>query len=309
MRNFVLTCCSTADLPASFYQERGIPFARFHYSVNDRQYLDDLCTLSPKEFYQEIRQGARTATSQVSPGEFEELWKPYLDAGQDILHISLSSGLSGVYGSASLAAEMLRQQYPERRIEVVDSLGASGGYGMLVEYAADLADDGGSIDNVKNWVLENRLHVHHWFFSSDLTTYFRGGRMRRSQFLLGSLLHICPLMNMNEKGELTPLQNVRTRRRVMELITDRMAQYALDEMMYGGRCVICHSDCLEDAKRVRDRIEARFPLQKGRVQIRDIGTAIGSHTGPGTVALFFLGTPRNQNCPFVFPAMPAGSCE
>lgn len=293
--NYVLSCCSTADLSAEHLKGRDIHYICFHYSLNGRQYPDDLGKTMPFDrFYQILREGAETKTSQVNEDEFVAYFTPFLEAGQDVLHVCLSSGISGVCNSANLAREQLQEKYPERKIYIVDSLGASSGYGLLMDRLADLRDGGMDIDTLYQWALNNRLNVHHWFFSTDLTYYVKGGRISRASGFIGSVLHICPLLNMDDLGHLVPREKIRTKKKVIARIVEEMKQHAQDGLNYSGKCYISQSDCYEDARAVADLVEAAFPRLKGPVVINSIGTTIGSHTGPGTVALFFFGDQRTR---------------
>lgn len=290
---YIISCCSTADLPADFYKKTGIPFARFHFSMDSKEYEDDLWqTISPESFYQKIRQGALPVTSQVNSDQYEKLFEPELAAGRDIIHLTLSSGISGAIGSARIAAEELRSRYPGRRIEIIDSLAAASGYGLLVSEAYKKKTEGLSFDEMVSWILENRLKLHHWFFSTDLTHFRRGGRISASAAFFGNMLNICPLMNVNSQGKLIPREKIRGKRRVMGQMLKQMELHAQKGRDYNGKCFISHSDCLTDAKELAAMIEEAFPLLDGPVQIFPIGTVIGSHTGPGTVALFFWGDER-----------------
>lgn len=282
-------------MPYEYFQKRDIPYINFHFNMDGQEYPDDLGqTLPFAEFYARIAAGALPTTSQVNVGEFVTFFEPLLQQGKDILHISLSSGLSGTYNSATLARDQLAQKYPERKIMVVDSLGASSGYGLLVDLALDLRDGGASIAEVHSWLESNKLNIHHWFFSTDLSHYKRGGRISGSSAFVGSLLNICPLMNMDQHGKLIPREKIRTKKRVIAEIVSRMEQHAQDGAAYAGKCFISNSACYEDARQVADLIEEKFPHLQGKVMINSIGTVIGSHTGPGTVALFFLGDPRTD---------------
>lgn len=293
MSNYVITCCSTVDLPYEHLQKRNIPFVSFHYIMDGKEYPDDLGqTMSFKEFYNRIAAGAMPTTSQVNVEQFMEFFEPYLEEGKDILHISLSTGLSGACNSAYIAREELLSKYPNRSIMVVDSLGASSGYGLLTDMAADLRDEGATIQEVYDWVEENKLNVHHWFFSTDLTHYKRGGRISATSATVGTLLGICPLLNMDHVGRLTPRMKIRGKKRVTNEIVNKMEQYAQGGTRYTGKCFISNSACDEDARKVADLIEERFPRLQAPVMINSVGTVIGSHTGPGTVALFFLGDRR-----------------
>lgn len=293
MNKFALTCCSTADMPAAFFEEKGIPFACFHFTMDGVEYPDDLGKTIPfKDFYRRISDGAQPTTSQVNEEAYKELWRPLLDAGQDVIHITLSSGISGTWNSACIARDQLTEEYADRRVVVIDSLGASSGYGLLVTEACRLRDEGKSLDEAAKWIEENKLRLHHWFFSTDLTSYYRGGRISRTSAWFGTVLKICPLLNMNDKGELIPREKIRTKKKVIQEIVKRMEQHAQDGLNYSGKCYISNSDCWEDAQAVADLVEARFPKLDGKVLINSVGTVIGAHTGPGTVALFFFGDQR-----------------
>lgn len=295
MRQFTLTCCSTADMAKEFFDEREIPYVCFHFQIGEKEYYDDLGQTIPfGTFYQMIRDGAQPTTSQVNVGEFEAFWEPLLKEGKDILHISLSSGLSGTHNSACAARDELRKRYPGRRILVADSRGASSGYGLLVASVADLRDQGMDIETAYQWIMDNRLKIHHWFFSTDLTCYRRGGRISGTEATLGTMLGICPLLNMNAPGRLIPKKKIRTKRKVIEELVKMMEQHVQDGRNYSGRCFMCHSDCIDDANKVRDLVEEKWPQLKGKIVINSIGTVIGSHTGPGTVALFFFGDERGE---------------
>ena len=293
MSDFILSCCSTADMPKSFFEERNVAYVCFHFNMDGKDYPDDLGESMPfPEFYKRIEEGAQPTTSQVNVDEFTNFFEPFLKEGKDILHVSLSSGLSGSFNSASIAARDLMEKYPERTIKVVDSLGASSGFGVLMTYLADLRDEGKSLTEVYDWAEKNKLRVHHWFFSTDLTSYKRGGRISATSAMVGTLLGICPLLNMDNEGHLIPRKKIRTKKKVIEELVNMMKEHVEDGPDYKGYCYISNSACEEDAEAVRDLVEAYCPNLKGKVLINSIGTVIGSHTGPGTVALFFLGDER-----------------
>ena len=293
MSDFILSCCSTADMPKSFFEERNVAYVCFHFNMDGKDYPDDLGESMPfPEFYKRIEEGAQPTTSQVNVDEFTNFFEPFLKEGKDILHVSLSSGLSGSFNSASIAARDLMEKYPERTIKVVDSLGASSGFGVLMTYLADLRDEGKSLTEVYDWAEKNKLRVHHWFFSTDLTSYKRGGRISATSAMVGTLLGICPLLNMDNEGHLIPRKKIRTKKKVIEELVNMMKEHVEDGPDYKGYCYISNSACEEDAEKVRDLVDAYCPNLKGKVLINSIGTVIGSHTGPGTVALFFLGDER-----------------
>ncbi len=291
--NYVISCCSTADLSMEHFKSRDIRYICFHYELDGVQYPDDLGQSMPfDKFYEAMAKGAMTKTSQVNVDEFTAYFTPMLDAGQDILHVCLSSGISGVYNSACAARDMLAPQYPERKILILDSLGASSGYGLFMDKLADLRDQGVDLDALYAWAEENRLKLHHWFFSTDLTFYVRGGRISKASGWFGTVLKICPLLNMDNEGRLVPRYKIRTKAKVIEAIVNKMEEHAQNGHNYDGKCFISMSACEEDARRVAEKIEQRFPKLNGKVLINSIGTTIGSHTGPGTVALFFWGDER-----------------
>lgn len=295
MSKFILSCCSTADLAKEHLAARDISYICMHFALDGTEYLDDLGQSIPfDQFYQAMVDGAETKTSQINIAEFLDYFTGFLEQGRDILHVSLSSGISGTYHSAQNAAMIARERFPERKIYVVDSLGASSGYGLIMDTLADLRDGGMDIEALHRWVEANKLRLHHWFFSSDLTFYVKGGRISKTAGMLGSVLSICPLLNMDHLGRLIPRAKIRTKKRVIQEIVDRMEQYADNGVNYDGKCYISQSACYDDAREVADLVEERFPRLNGKVLINHVGTTIGSHTGPGTVALFFWGKERTE---------------
>ena len=295
MQKFILSCCSTADLTEEHFKSRDINYVCFHFTLDDVKYSDDLGKSMPfDKFYKAMADGADTKTSQVNVDEFISYFTPFLEAGQDILHISFSSGLSGSCNSAMIARDELVEKYPDRKLYIIDSLCASSGYGLLMDKVADLRDEGMGIDEVYAWADENKLKLHHWFFSTDLTFYVKGGRVSKASGMVGTLLNICPLLNMDCNGKLVPRAKVRGKKNVFKEIVDRMEMFAENGLCYDGKCYISNSACFDDAKAVADLVKDRFPKLCGEVEINNIGTTIGSHTGPGTVALFFWGEARND---------------
>lgn len=293
MADYVLCCCSTADLTKEQFDKRDIHYIYSHYEIDGVSYWDDFGqSMSFGEFYGKMRSGADTKTYQVNAAEFESFWEPFLQEGKDVFHIALSSGISGTYNSANIAKEILEERYPGRKVYVVDSICASSGYGLLVDKLVDLRDEGMEAEELFAWAEENKYHLQTWFFSTDLTFYIKGGRISKTAGFVGGLLNICPLMNMDREGHLVPRQKIRTKKRVIEAIEKQIETYAENGLDYSDKCYICHSDCYEDARVLADMIESRFPKLKEKVTIYDIGTTIGSHTGPGTAAVFFWGQER-----------------
>ena len=295
MQPYVLTCCSTADLSKEYFESINIPYVCFHFTIDGVEYMDDLGQSMPfEEFYARIDKGAMPTTSLVNTEQFLAFFEPFLKEGKDILHLSFSSGLSGTYASALLAQEELKERYPERTLTIVDSLGASSGYGLMVDTLADMRDNGVSLPEAAAWIEEHKLNLHHWFFSTDLSHYKRGGRVSPTAFVVGSILSINPLMNMDELGHLTPRFKINGKKRVMREMVKQMEQHADDGLDYSKKCFLSNSACLDDAKTVAALVESTFPKLNGKVLINSVGTVVGSHTGPGTVALFFWGDSRKK---------------
>lgn len=293
MSDYVLSCESTADLSVEKMSEIGVEYICFHFYLDDNEYPDDLGQTIPfDKFYQAMTDGADTRTAQISTGEYEEYFRGFLKDGKDILHLSLSSGLSGTIESARMAADALKEEFPGRKIYIVDSLAASSGYGLLMQTLAEKRDEGMGLEEIHEWAKANRLNVRHWFFSSDLTFYIKGGRVKPAAGFVGNLLGICPLLDVDYKGLLIPREKIRSKKKVIKRIVEQMEASVRDGHDYDGRVFISESACYEDARAVASLIEEHFPKTKGKIEIFSIGTTIGSHTGPGTVALFYWGSER-----------------
>lgn len=293
MADYILSCCSTADLSKNWFMRKNIPYLCFHFELGGHEYLDDLGeSVYPEELFRRMIGGESVTTTPIRVDEYESFFKKYLEAGNDILHVTLSSGLSKSYHFACVARDQLLKRYPDRKIYVVDSLGASSGYGLLMDTLADLRDTGMSIDELYQWAEEHKRNLHQWFFSTDLSFYIKGGRISKTAGFVGSVMEICPLLNINSNGELVLKERVYTKKKVIQRIVEQMEQNAQDGLDYSGKCFLCHSVCMEDARAVATLVERRFKNLNGRVEIFPIGVTIGSHTGPGTVALLFYGQKR-----------------
>lgn len=295
MSEYVISCCSTADLSKEHFEKRNISYICFHYELDGVQYPDDLGqTISFEDFYKKMTEGADTKTSQINIEEYEDYFEKFLKDGKDILHLCLSSGITGTMNSALIARENLLEKYPDRNIYIVDSLAASSGFGLLMDKLADIRDEGKSLEELYKYAEETKYNLHHWFFSSDLTFFIKGGRVSKTSGFIGTILGICPLLNVDFEGHLIPREKIRTKKKVIQRSFEKMKEHAQNGTNYSGKCYISHSACLEDAKELAKLIEDNFPNLDGKVQIYDIGTTIGSHTGPGTVALFFWGDKREN---------------
>lgn len=294
MSNFILSCCSTADLTKEHFEKRDIKYLCFHYMLDGKSYSDDLYqSMSADDFYTTLKNGADCSTSQVNISEYLDFFTKYLEQGLDILHIAISSGISGSVNSARNAASIAAERFPDRKIYIVDSLAASSGFGLIMDKLADLRDDGMDIDQVRDWIEENKLRMHHWFFSTDLTFFVKGGRVSKASGWVGGILNICPLLNVDYCGRLIPRHKARGKKNVLHETVKRVEMYAENGYDYDGNCYISHSDSLDDANTLKEMVSAKFPKMK-EIEIYDIGTTIGCHAGPGTVAIFFWGEPRKD---------------
>ena len=295
MREYLLTCESTADLSAERFAERNIPFVCFTFHMDGADYRDDFGKSMPiGVFYDRMANGSVSTTSQVSIGEYESFWRPMLEAGKDVLHLTLSTGISGTYNSACLAAQELMEQYPGSRIEVIDSLNASSGFGLLAELAADGRDRGMDLTELREYILRIRDGVNAWFYTGDLTYLCRGGRVSKTACIFGTALKICPLMRVNREGKLVPYAKCRGKQKVREALVAEMLKRAEGGPDYDGLCYLSQSACRDEAETLAAMIEKAMPKLAGKIRIYDIGTVIGSHTGPGTVAVFFTGKEKEE---------------
>lgn len=293
MNDYVISCCSTIDLSETNANELGLKIASFHYTMEDNEYPDDFySTMSYEEFYNKIVSGVVSTTSQVSTGEFIDHFSKILDSGKDLIHFSLSSGISGVYNSATAAVKELKNKYPERIIYIVDTLCASAGYGLFVKEMVDLKNSGMSISDLADYAENKKRNLQHWFCSGDLTSYYRGGRISKGAMVFGTALHICPIMTVDTNGALLPIRKSRGMKKALDGLYDEMVRLADDGLDYSGECYISQSMCEDDANYLADKINYNFKNLKTPVQVFRIGTVIGSHTGKGTVALFFNGKKR-----------------
>jgi len=291
--SYILSCCSTADLSKEHFGKRDIKYVCFHYYLDEAYYPDDLGqTMSFAEFYKAMENGAMTRTSQVNVVEYEEYFEPFLKEGKDILHLTLSSGISGAYNSAMIAKNMLEEKYPDRKIYVVDSISAACGYGLMMDTLADMRDAGKTIDELHDWAEENKNRLQHWFTATDLTYLIRGGRVSKASGFVGTMLNICPVMTVAPDGTLKPVQKVRTKKKVFEALANKVLENTENGAEYADKCFVSHSACEEDAKAVIKLIEEKLPNLKDKIILGNIGTTIGSHTGPGTVVITFWGKER-----------------
>ena len=288
MSDFTIVTDSSADLPAGLVQELGVEVIPLAFTIQGktyRNYPDDR-EMDPKAFYQMLRSGEVATTSAANAFEFTSAVEPILQAGRDVLILAFSSGLSTTCQSAQLAAQELSEKYPERKVYVVDTLAASLGQGLLVWLAAQEKNEGRDIEEVREWVEENKLRLCHWFTVVDLHFLKRGGRISAATAVVGTMLSIKPVLHVDNEGHLINVGKARGRAASLTALVDKMEETAIDV----DTVFISHGDCLADAEKVKAMVEERFGTQK--VVINHIGPVIGAHAGPGTLALFFLGTQR-----------------
>ena len=290
MNDYVLLTDSSADLTDALVKELGVEVLPLSFTMRNKTYRNwpDNREIDPKDFYRQLREGEMATTSAVNVSDFTETIEPHLKEGRDVLVVAFSSGLSATCHSAQIAAQELSEQYPERKVYVVDSLCASLGQGLLVWYAARMKNEGRGIGEVRDWLEENKLHLCHWFTVDDLHFLKRGGRISSATAVLGTMLSIKPVMHVDDEGHLTKVGTARGRNASLKALVDKMEQTALDS---GSLTVfISHGDCLEDAQFVADEIKKRYGTKE--IILNSIGPVIGAHTGPGCVALFFMGKHR-----------------
>ena len=285
--NYQIITDSCCDFPTPMYETLGLSFVplsvEFRGETNDDRNDDSL-----KEMYDGLRSGQAAKTSAVNPSRWGEVIEPALSAGQDVLVLAFSSGLSTTYQSAVIAAEELGEKYPDRTIRVVDTLCASMGQGLLVWYACKKRDEGLSLDALYSWVMENRLHLCHWFTVDDLMYLKRGGRISAATALVGTMLQIKPLLHVDDEGHLISMSKARGRKAAIDALV-RKAQ-ELGAGYDNSTMFISHGDCREDADYLARQLKEKCGVKE--VVISYVGAVIGSHSGPGTLALFFLGSHR-----------------
>ncbi|HIX63746.1 MAG TPA: DegV family protein [Candidatus Mediterraneibacter colneyensis] len=287
MRDYVITVNSTVDVPKEWLEERHVPVVPLRYTIDGKTYTD-MEGLSAREFFAKLREGKMSVTSQVNPEEAAELLEPYLKEGKDILHLGFSSGLSGTLNSMKIAGEMLQEKYPEAKIIVIDTLCACLGEALLLYKALQQKEKGMSIDETAQWVEENKLHICHNVTVDDLNHLHRGGRVSRTTAVLGTLVQIKPIIHMDDNGKLQVIGKERGRKKSLNKIVDMAVEQS--KGWDNDIIMITHGDCIEDAEYVAKLVREKMGIDN--ILINNIGTVIGSHTGPGVVAVFCMGNKR-----------------
>ncbi len=288
--SYRITTDSTSDLPQSFLKERDIACIGLGFMLEGKEYTEgpDVEITLP-DFYNKLRAGVQATTMQINAFTFTSFVEPFLAAGEDVLHVAFSSGLSGTYASCENAAKELREKYPDRKLVVVDTLAASLGEGLLVYYADENRKAGMSLEDNARWLEEHKLNLCHWFTVDDLMHLHRGGRVSKTSAILGSVIGIKPILHVDNDGHLILVSKTRGRQSSLQALVKKMKESAWDNVK-DQAIFISHGDCQDDAEKLKSMIEQEIGCKT--FLINYVGTVIGSHSGPGTLALFFLGNQR-----------------
>lgn len=288
--SYVIVTDSAANLPEEIYEQYNICVASLSFHVDGKEYksYEEGKKTDLKQFYSMMRNKEMITTSLIDPDTFIGLFSEIFEEGKDALYIAFDSALSGTYQSATIAAEYLKERYPDRRLLVVDSLCASAGQGLLVYYAAKMKEEGKSLDEVAAWAEENRLNVCHWFTVDDLFFLKRGGRVSAATAVVGSLLQVKPVMHVSDAGKLEVVSKARGRKQAMNALVKEMEKTVKDPQKQ--LVIITHGDCEEDANYVANLVREKFTTKE--ILVHYLDPVIGAHSGPGTLALFFMGTAR-----------------
>lgn len=287
MRDYVITVNSTVDLPKEWLEERSVPVVPLRYTIDGQTY-EDMSGLTAKEFFDKLREGKMSVTSQVNPEEARAALEPFLKEGKDILHLAFSSGLSGTCNSMKIAGEELKEEYPEAKIIVIDTLCACLGEALLLYKALQQKEAGKTIEETAAWVEENKLHICHDVTVDDLNHLHRGGRVSKATAVVGTMVKIKPIIHMDDNGKLQVVGKERGRKKSLNKIVDMAVEQS--EGWNNDIIMITHGDCIEDAEYVAGLVREKMGIDN--ILINNIGTVIGSHTGPGVVAVFCMGNKR-----------------
>lgn len=290
MRKFALVTDSVIDASPEFFSENDVQFAPLSFTLEGvGTVVDDLGKTVPyHEFYKALREGKNVSTSQANIEDFLKIYKVLLDAGQDIVYVGFSSGLSGSYNSGRIAAEEILPQYPDRKIYYIDTKAAAGGHGILARHIQEMRDAGATAQEAAEWLNDNSLKVSHWFTVDDLHYLQRGGRVSKTAAVMGSLIGIKPILYVDNEGKLIPFHKVRGRRQSLEFLGDKLCETIVSPETQTVR--ISHGDCFEDAEYLKQYIMERIPVKA--IEIDMLDNVIGAHSGPGTIALFFMSDKR-----------------
>lgn len=280
---------SCSDLPLEYVKKRDLPILSFTFNYMGEDRKDDLGqTLSYTDFYNGIREGHMSTTSQVNSHTYVDFFRPYVELGKPIIYMCFSSALSGSYNNAVMARQMLLEEYPEASISIIDTLSASMGQGLLVHLALELRDQGFGYKEIIEWIENNKRRLAHWFTVDDLEHLRRGGRLSGAAAFIGSILSIKPILHVDSEGRLVPVSKVKGRKKSLKSLLEKMQETAVNPEQQ--TIFISHGDAPEDANYLADMLRDQLGVKN--ILINHIGPVIGSHSGPGTVALFFFATQR-----------------
>lgn len=294
MTDFILSTTSSLDISIEELYKEDIKWIGYPFQLDDKEYTDDLGkTITLDEFYQRMIEGSSVSTSQITYVKYMEYFENLLKEEKDILHVCLSSGITGEYQQALMAKKELEEKYPERKILVLDSLTGTSGQGMLVLSMNKLRKEGKSIEEVYDWAVNNRLKINAMIFTTDLTYLVRGGRLSKAAGSFGNLLNICPIIEFNTNGELVVRDKIRTKKKAMKALIEIIKKDRIEDFDNGDEIYVIHTHSYEDALELEKMLRKKLSDFDGEIKIAEIGTTIGSHLGPGSVGLAFWSKTRN----------------
>lgn len=293
-KEFIMSCSSPVDVDASYFMKRNVRILYYHYMMDDVEH-EDIMGRNKEElhqFFESLKNGKRSFTSQIAIDQYIEYFEELLKENLPILHIELGTGMTNSTINALKAVTMIKEKHPEAQIDVIDSLCSSSGYGLLVDYALDLRDEGKSMDEIEAWVIDHRNQVHHQFFCTDLSYFKRSGRITMMTAFFGSIMKACPIMKLNKDGKIIVYNKAFGRKNAIRKTVEEVMKHIQNGKDYQGKLWINGSDVPEMVETVRQALIQEAPGLEDKIRIWDIGTIIGSHCGPGTVAIYFLGDER-----------------
>lgn len=296
MKDYLISCSSPVDVDYEYFNKKGVKVLFYNYFIDGIKYEDIMGRNKEelKHFYSLLSEGKRSYTSQISIDQYLDYFGQLIHDNEntDIIHLELGTGMTCSTLNALTAIEILKEKYPSIRIEIIDSLCSSSGYGLLVDEAIDLKNQGKTIDEVVLWLNENKNKIHHQFFCTDLSFFKRSGRVTMMTAFFGTIMKACPIMHLDEKGKIVSYSKEFGKKNAIKRTIDEVLKHIQNGQDYNGRLWISHSNCLGLANALKDKLVAVFPHLENEIKIWDIGTIIGSHCGPGTVAVYFIGDER-----------------
>lgn len=294
MTDFILSTTSSLDISIEELYKEDIKWIGYPFQLDDKEYTDDLGkTITLDEFYKRMIEGSSVSTSQITYVKYIEYFENLLKEERDILHVCLSSGITGEYQQALMAKKELEEKYPERKILVLDSLTGTSGQGILVLSMNKLRKERKSIEEVYDWAVNNRLKINAMIFTTDLTYLVRGGRLSKAAGSFGNLLNICPIIEFNTNGELVVRDKIRTKKKAMKALIEIIKKDRIEDFDNGDEIYVIHTHSYEDALELEKMLRKKLSDFDGKIKIAEIGTTIGSHLGPGSVGLAFWSKTRN----------------